>query len=46
MTKPYGFLQAPTNNKFFIYISSLHVNEAIKNKLFWILKFRKSNVNT
>ena len=45
MTKPDSFLQAPVNNKFFIYMSSFHVNEAIKKGLFWILKFHMSAVN-
>ena len=34
MTKPWGFLQAPANNKFFIYMSYLYVNEAIKRGYF------------
>ena len=34
-----------SSNKFFIQMSTLHVNEGIKKRLFWILKLDMSLVN-
>ena len=46
MTKPKSFLQAPANNKLFIYMWSLHENEAIKKDEVYLNTRVPTQVNT